>query len=896
MIRPTPVADAPSSQDKAFPHIHVRARVAAAIMVALLVLSQLVHAQPESRISGVVRDATAAGIPGVIVTATNLTTRDLRIATTGSDGSYSLSVSTGTYSVSAAVDGFRRVVQEVDVSAAASTPLDFLLDTQLAEEVTVTATKREQAMLDVPFSVAAPTEETLRVRGVDTIEGVAANVAGLTVQNLGPGQSQVAIRGVSAGQIVRDQPGVKEQVGIYLDESVISLSLFTPDLNLFDLRRVEVLRGPQGTLFGSGSLSGTVRYITNPPELTVAKAFAEFSLTSVDGGNAGLTGKFGFNAPLGDKAALRVVSYYDRIPGFIDAVRPDLSVKENVNDGFRTGFRAATLLTPTARLAITPRVAYQHVGTNGSNRMDGYNILANPFTTTRPAVTLGDRSQFSQVDEEFTDDFVLGDVNIDYDLGRNLLLTSVTSYTYRDLLVVRDSGALTSSVVGGNLGLDERIYTLDSPLNDATTARMWTQEVRVAGGGARHPWVAGAFFGRADRDYGQDLPVIGFEDLSGIPTRGLRAPKDTLFFSDLAYTLNQVAIFGEVTVSPTARFSLTGGLRYYHFSEDKAQVFDGIFGNDDTGTSLVSQPGSIDADGVAPRVIASYELSDAVQLNGQVSQGFRLGGINDPLNLPVCTPQDRATFGGQDTWDDEKVWNYEVGLKSRIWQGRGAFSAAGYYLDIRDLQATVTAGSCSSRVVFNVPKARTRGVEVEFEAAPSRHFDVAVSAAFNDSELRSTLTSTDASGAVSIVSGIEKGRRLPTVPRVQLVTAATYQWETRPGALLYVTGTYQHVGSRFTQVGDEDLGTLNLLSFGANTIGGPLTARVFTYNPKLPAYDLVNLRVGVRRSQWDVAFFVNNVFDELALLSFDQERGTLARIGFLTNQPRTFGISTRLDF
>ena len=102
-------------------------------------------------------------------------------------------------------------------------------------------------------------------RGVDDIEGVARNVAGFSVQNLGPGQSQVAMRGVSSGQIARDQPGVKEQVGAYLDESVISLSLFTPDIDLFDMSRVEVLRGPQGTLFGSGSLSGTVRYITNQP-------------------------------------------------------------------------------------------------------------------------------------------------------------------------------------------------------------------------------------------------------------------------------------------------------------------------------------------------------------------------------------------------------------------------------------------------------------------------------------------------------------------------------------------------------------------------------------------------------------------------------------------------------
>jgi iron complex outermembrane receptor protein len=218
-------------------------------------------------------------------------------------------------------------------------------------------------------------------------------------------------------------------------------------------------------------------------------------------------------------------------------------------------------------------------------------------------------------------------------------------------------------------------------------------------------------------------------------------------------------------------------------------------------------------------------------------------------------------------------------------------------MDIHDLQATVTAGSCSSRVVFNVPKARSAGVEVEFDAAPNRDFDFAVSMVANNSELRSTLTSTDAAGTVAVVSGIEKGRRLPTVPDFQLATAATYQREVRPGMLGYVTGTYQHMGSRFTQVGDEtDLGTLNLLSFGANTIGRPLTASTFTYDPKLPAYDLLNLRFGVRRNAWDVAFYINNITDERALLSLDRERGTRARIGYLINQPRTFGIATRLDF
>ncbi|MCY3641598.1 MAG: Plug domain-containing protein, partial [Gammaproteobacteria bacterium] len=135
------------------------------------------------------------------------------------------------------------------------------------EEVVVTATKRSARIQDVPFSVTAKTAEEITRAGAGGIEDLARGFVGMTVQNLGPGQSQVAMRGVSAGQIVRDQPGVKEQVGVYLDDSVVSLSLFTPDFDLFDVNRVEVLRGPQGTLYGAGSVGGTVRYITNRPEL-----------------------------------------------------------------------------------------------------------------------------------------------------------------------------------------------------------------------------------------------------------------------------------------------------------------------------------------------------------------------------------------------------------------------------------------------------------------------------------------------------------------------------------------------------------------------------------------------------------------------------------------------------
>jgi len=870
--------------------------VVAAMLIAPLWDAPAWAQDPEGTISGAVHDGTGAVLPGVIISATNQATNAARSATTGGDGSYTLSLPPGTYRVTATFPGFRTAIQQIALAAGATHPLNFSLDVMLSEAVTVTATKREEQLLDVPFSVAAPTAEALRQRGVENLEGVAANVGGFTVQNLGPGQSQVAMRGVSAGQIVRDQPGVKENVGVYLDESAISLSLFTPDIDLFDTERVEVLRGPQGTLFGAGSESGTVRYITKQPELHATSGSAEFDASTVQHGNQSGNAKLAFNVPLGDHAALRVASYYGRVPGFIGATQPNFSVNEHVNDGFRSGVRATVKIIPNDRLVVTPRLFYQRNDLNGWNRVDIFNILANPFTTTRRPVGLGDRGQFTQLKEKFTDDFVLGDVAIDYKLRRDLSLTSVTSYTYRDILVVRDAGALTSSITGGSLGLPENVYTLNAPLDDATQAKVWTQELRLAGGQPRLNWVGGGFFSHTDRHYAQNLPVTGFTALTGIPTQGLRAPTDSLFWSDLDYNLNQFALFGEATIPITAAFSLTGGLRYYHFAEDKQQIFDGIFGNDNTGVSLVSQPGTVDADGVAPRLIATYKLTENASVNAQVSRGFRLGGINDPLNVPLCTPQDLVTFGGRDTWKDETAWDYEAGVKSRLLNRKGSVRLAAFLMDVHDLQATVTAGSCSSRLIFNVPKARSQGFEAEFELAPTRNFDFALSTSFTDATLRSTLTSTDASGNISVVSGIASGRRLPTVPRFQSALAATYQWAVMTDVTAYITATHQYIGSRFTQVGDQDLGTLNLLTFGANTIGAPLTASVFSYNPELPAYNIANLRVGVRQGRWNASVYVNNLTDERAFLSLDQERGTRARIGYLINQPRTAGLSFRVGF
>ena len=879
--------------------VSLRSRFLAVAALAMLATGSSAHAQAgDGQISGVVRDTSGGVIPGASVTA-SAPGQPPHAVTTGGDGTYAIrGLAPGAYSVSAELTGFRKVVRQgQQVAAGGALALDFTLEALLVEEITVTAMLREQNVNDVPFSIAAPSESDLRERGVDDLEGVARNVGSFTVQNLGPGQSQVAMRGVSSGQIVRDQPGVKEQVGAYLDESNISLSLFTPDLDLFDVGRVEVLRGPQGTLFGAGSLSGTVRYISNQPELGKRSWFGEVGGNTLTGGSQGADAKLGFNLPMGDKAALRLAAYYTHTAGYVDAVQPDLGVKEDVNTGDRTGVRLAVKLAPSDKLSITPRLVYQKAEADGWNRADAYNILGNPYTTSRPAVSLGEREQFTQIGEPFSDEFTLADLNVRYDFG-GAVLSSITSYTKRDVLVVRDAGALTSSITGGSIGLPESVYTLDAPLDDATTAKVWTQELRLSGGKDRLSWVLGGFYSDTRRDYGQDLFVDGFTRLSGIPTRGLAAPTDVLYYSQLGYDLSQFAAFGEATFQLDERFSLTGGLRYYDFNEDRTQIFDGIFGNDNNGTSLVSQPGSTDASGVAPRLILSFKASDKVTLNAQAARGFRLGGINDPLNVPLCTPQDLVTFGGRETWKDETAWNYEVGAKTRLAGGHGFFNVSLFDMEVSDLQATVTAGSCSSRVVFNVPQAHSRGVEFDLTAAAHKNFEISVSGSFTDSKLDSTLTSTSASGAVSVVSGIEEGNRLPTVPEVQLALTATYHWNVWGSSLAYVTATFQHVGSRYTQVGDqaEGFGTVNLLSFGPNTIGRPLTATTFSFDPELPSYQLVNLRLGLVRGHWDVALYGNNLTDERALLALDQERGTRARVGYLINQPRSFGLNARFTF
>jgi len=255
------------------------------------------------------------------------------------------------------------------------------------------------------------------------------------------------------------------------------------------------------------------------------------------------------------------------------------------------------------------------------------------------------------------------------------------------------------------------------------------------------------------------------------------------------------------------------------------------------------------------------------------------------------TPEDEAIFGGFQDYDDESLWNFELGLKAQT--STVTFNAAVFTTDIDDLQVTLDAGSCSSRIVFNVPSASTVGFESELTWEPTDRLLLTLAGSYIEAEFDSTVR--DGNG--NVIGGIEDGNRLPTVPETQFSASGAYTFPLDLGntpAEGFVTASVQHVGSRFTQPGDQVPGAGEFahgLPFAGMT-GNEVT----TLDLELSSYQIAYFSAGIDFGRYVVTAFIDNVFDENALLSFDRERGGRARLGFRTNQPRTFGVNLRANF
>ena len=774
-----------------------------------------------------------------------------------------------------------------------------------AGEIVVTATRRSETLQRVPFSIAAQTEAQIRNLGATNIVEFGRNIAGLSIADLGPGQSTVAIRGVSSGQVVRDESSRKESVGVYLDDSVISLALFTPDLELYDLSRVEVLRGPQGTLFGSGSLGGTLRYITNQPNLSRIEGSVELEGTGIEHGSFGGAASGAINLPIiTDKIAARAVGYYRHFGGYIDAV--DLTgrvVKHDVNDGQRYGGRFAVTLKPTETFSITPRIVYQRLETNSVPREDVSTLFLNPNTTTRPAYTFAPLTQFKQAREGIHDDFVLGDVNANFELGP-VTFTSVSSYTDRHVVTFQDSSVLAGQIDEVLIGIPDSAI-IPAPLENRTVSKVFTQEFRFASN-SKGPfrYVLGAYYFDQNKTYGQRVTVAGFTNLfnsvtgAGLDGRAslpITTVPDVLFTSAFDINVQQIAGFGEATLDLFDRLHLTGGVRYFDYVEHRNAVQTGFYQCGSSLTDCATDPAlrrrRTQKDGFTPRAIVALDVAPRVTLNAQASKGFRLGGINDPLITNICA-DDIASLGGRDIqrFSNESAWNYEVGVKSQF---RGVtLNAAAYYVDISDLQVSARL-RCSSTITVNVPHSEIQGVEAELSASPSRYFHFGANINYSHSKVLSAVNIPDGFSGQPL---IQRGDRLPTAPEFQASANFTVEQPVRSDEyMLYLTGVTQLVGDSYSFLGDQR--NNQSLPFGVR-YGNPAGAAPLVFFPsRLKSYTISNLRAGIRKGgDWEAALFVNNLFDERAELALDRERGGEGRAAYIVNQPRTYGINLRKNF
>jgi iron complex outermembrane receptor protein len=290
-------------------------------------------------------------------------------------------------------------------------------------------------------------------------------------------------------------------------------------------------------------------------------------------------------------------------------------------------------------------------------------------------------------------------------------------------------------------------------------------------------------------------------------------------------------------------------------------------------------------------VILTWEPNRNLNVNLQAAKGFRLGGVNDPLNLPLCSDADEIIFGPfAGGYDDETLWNYEAGVKYS--KGPITFNGALFHTSIKDLQVTLDAGTCSSRLVFNVPKSHTTGVEWELSARPMEGLSLSVAGSYVSAEFDSTLP-----GALAVTTGIRDGNRLPSVPKFSAATSATYggQFPQDGGGEWHVTGSVQYVGSRYTQPADQENNPRTF--YYGNNFGGIPPLAGTTLDLKLPSYTLVNLGAGLDfNNGLGLAVYVNNLFNVDPKLSFDRERGGRARLGFNVGQPRTVGVTVRQAF
>ena len=737
-------------------------------------------------------------------------------------------------------------------------------------EVVVTAEKRVSTVQKTPISITAITGRNLKEMGITSAQDIVSAVPGVSVQSVGPSQAAYEIRGLSS------DGGESPTIGFYIDDIPISppaqqsIGKTEVDPNLYDLQRVEVLRGPQGTLYGAGSMGGTVRLVTTPPDPKGYSGSAQSTISGTEGGGLNYSQDLMANFPLvDDKIALRLSGSYDHDSGWVNrvvvpnfpALNPDGSRGQvvgvpgsqtfhGVNDADILNFHAALLIKPTDRLTITPSVMYENTRSGGMNTYDsdpGINYLAH--------------FEAYNVPEPFRDDFTLVSLPIVYNFD-HFNITSVTGYWQRRSFQQQDD---TEELV---LNVPFPAYSTadggpgpSSAFENDTTHQL-SQEFRITstGSGPLH-WLAGIYYAQfwSEFELGSDPP-------------GMSTPAElAVFGSPVLYhvfetlKLHQEAVYANASYDVTSKLKVQAGLRYFLYQNTVGSWSQGYLYQ--ISPPLVSTAKS-SASGVNPMFNVSYQVDPNLMVYATAAKGFREGAGNFPIPLTgpggsVCLASLQAIGlnSAPSTFGPDSVWSFELGEKARFAGGRVTFNSDVYDIRWTGVQEPV-ALACGNGFTTNGPNAEVKGFEGELQALVVEGLTVQQSVGYTYAAFSQSF----------LPAAVVAGEPLLDAPRWTVSSTVRYS---RP-------------------IRDQGLDWVFQLHNSYTSSSYDLSYAVF----KLPARNTLGVRTGFEAPAWSAYLFVDNLLNQHQTL---ENLNSLSYTGppynrVATNQPLTAGLTVEVKF
>jgi len=757
----------------------------------------------------------------------------------------------------------------VDTSATTS-------DDSSLEEVVVTAQRRTERLQDVPISVSVFNQATMDAQGTRDIDDIARLTPGLAFTrgavNNNSESSDIAIRGI-------DSTAGAATTGIYIDDTPIqsrhlSFGTFNAYPQLFDIDRVEVLRGPQGTLFGSGSEGGTVRFITPEPGLEKYSAYARSEAAATAHGDPiEELGLAGGGPIIADTLGFRASVSYRHEGGYVDRVdwQEDKVIDPDANADETKTARVAMKWAVNDSVNVTPSVYYQYRHVDDTSSW--WSIVPGTVDPTDGQFDSPLKTG-NEIASPSTDQFTLSAVKIDWSLGA-IRLVSNTSYYKRDQTAVTDYAQFDRATF---LGTPYAAQGTEAPTAWADTQRNWTQELRLESedSASRINWTAGVFYQSAKENTVEnvyDPELLAF--IGAPPANGYIYQQDPYSSLD-----KQVALFGQANVGLTDRLKLTLGLRAAKADFTGQAYYDGfvLFG------PPVTSVGSETEHPVTPKFGLNYQIDADNLVYTTIAKGFRIGGAN-PQIASTC---DLAAYGLKSVpqgFGSDNVWSYEVGTKNEFDDRRVLLNASAYLIKWNNIQQNVYL-ACGFQFTANLGQAESRGLDLQGQFKVNDLLSLGGTFGYTDATYTQTVYATQAAAQAAAAdpssgffSIVQNGDHLSGAPW----TAAVFSQLNFPLSSTrgYVRADYQYSAKQTSVIAAQN----------------PLDGGSPTAIPGIPSTSFTSLRAGVRWSGFDVSLFSQNLFDTRPRLSQtpDGPNGTpLYQV--ITWRPRTIGVTATYHY